>query len=74
MIKYCQEGWPQKNLIPGPVKRYVHVAAELTVQNDLLLMGNRIVIPVSLQPEMLDKLHIAHQGMHKCWQRAQQSV
>ena len=20
LIKYCQEGWPQKNLIPGPVK------------------------------------------------------
>ena len=74
LIKYCQEGWPQKNLIPGPVKPYVHVAAELTVQNDLLLRGSRIVIPVSLQPEILEKLHIAHQGIHKCWQRAQQSV
>ena len=74
LIKYCQEGWPQKNLIPGPVKSYVHVAAELTVQNDLLLRGSRIVIPVSLQPEILEKLHNAHQGIHKCRQRAQQSV
>ena len=74
LIKYCQEGWPQKNLIPGLVKPYVHVAAELTVQNDLLLRGSRIVIPVSLQPEILKKLHIAHQGIHKCRQRAQQSV
>ena len=74
LIKYCQEGWPRKNLIPGPVKPYLHVAAELTVQNDLLLRGSRIVIPVSLQPEILEKLHIAHQGIHKCRQRAQQSV
>ena len=74
LIKYCQEGWPRRNLVPGPIKPYVHVAAELTVQNDLLLRGNRIVIPVSLQPEILEKLHSAHQGVHKCRQRAQQSV
>ena len=74
LIKYCQEGWPRRNLVPGPIKPYVHVAAELTVQNDLLLGGNRIVIPVSLQPEILEKLHSAHQGVHKCRQRAQQSV
>ena len=37
LIKYCQEGWPRKNLEPGPIKLYIHVAAELTVQNDLLL-------------------------------------
>lgn len=32
------------------------------------------MIPVSLQLEMLEKLHGAHQGIHKCRQRAQQSV
>ena len=74
LIKYCLEGWPDKNLLPGPIKPYIHVAAELTVQNDLLLRGSRIVIPVSLQIEILDKLHSAHQGIHKCRQRAQQSV
>ena len=72
LIKYCQEGWPENNLVPGPVKP--HIAGELTVQNDFLLRGSRIVIPISLQLDMLEKLHSAHQGIHKCWQRAQQSV
>ena len=48
LIKYCQEGWPQKNLILGPIKPYVHVAVKLTVQNDLLLKVSRVVVPVSL--------------------------
>ena len=74
LIKYCQEGWPENNLVPGPVKPYIHVSGELIVQNDLLLRGSRIVIPISLQLDMLEKLYSAHQGIHKCQQRAQQSV
>ena len=35
-------------------RSYIHVAAELFVQNDLVLRGNRIVIPVSLQAEILE--------------------
>ena len=57
LIKYCQEGWPDKNLIPGPAKQYIHIAMELIVQNDLLLRGSTIVIPVSLQAEMFERLH-----------------
>ena len=73
LIKYCQEGCPENNLVPGPIKPYIHVSGELTVQNDLL-RGSRIVIPISLQLDMLEKLHCAHQGIHKCQQRSQQSV
>ena len=61
MLKYCQEGWPENILVPGPVKPYIHVSGELTVQNDLLLRGSRIIIPISLQLDMLEKLHSAHQ-------------
>ena len=68
LIKYC---CPENNLVPGPVKPYIHVSGELTVQNDLLLRGSRIVIPISLQLDVLEKLHSAHQGIHKCRQRAQ---
>ena len=40
----------------------------------LLLRGNRLVISQPLQPEMLQKLHVGHQGITKCCQRALQSV
>ena len=74
VIKYCKEGWPNKEMLSGPVKPYFQFADELNVQKGLLLKGSRIVIPASLQIEMLDKLHSAHQGIQKCRERAQQSI
>jgi len=73
-MKYCQNGWPDKHLVPSPIKPYVQVAGELTVHQNLLLRGSRIVIPSSLQLDVLEQLHSAHQGIQKCRQRAQQSV
>ena len=74
MHKYCKEGWPNKELPPGPLKHYFQVAGKLNVQKGLLLKGSRIVILTSLQLEMLDRLHNAHQGIQKCRQRSQQSI
>jgi len=47
---------------------------ELTVADGLILKGTRIVIPESLQPDVLKKLHYAHQGAEKCKLRAKGSV
>ena len=74
LCKYCEEGWPVKDLVPSPLKPYFQFAGEWNVQKCLLLKGSRIVIPTSMQPEMLDKLHSAQQGIQKCRQRAQQSI
>ena len=72
--KYCEEGWPMKDAIPFAVKPYFQFSGDLNVQKGLLLKGSRIVIPTSMQLEMLDRVHDAHQGIHKCRQRAQQSI
>lgn len=40
----------------------------------LILKGSRIVIPKSLQPDVLHQLHYAHQGAEKCKLRAKGSV
>ena len=55
-------------------KEYQPVKDELSVTNGLVLRGNRLVIPKSLQQEMLNKLHAGHQGITKCRQRALQSI
>lgn len=47
---------------------------ELAVANGLLLRGSRVVVPKSLQKEILEKLHAGHQGITKYWQRAKDSV
>ena len=74
VARYCLDGWPEKKKLPGPVRAYSHVSAELTVVKGLLMRGARIVIPESMRPEMLKKIHEGHQGITKCRERARQSV
>ena len=72
--KYCQSAWPCLSNLKGPVKSFAKIRQELSVNNGLLLRGNRLVIPNSLQSEILEKLHSGHQGLTKCRLRAKQSV
>ena len=53
---------------------YHAVAAELSVEDGLLLRGCRIVIPTTLRSDVLERLHTGHQGIVKCRERARQSV
>ena len=64
--QYCQEQWPDKSSLKRPYKPYTAVASELCVANDLLLRGSRLVIPPSLWPDILNKIHTGHQGITKC--------
>ena len=71
---YCQNEWPHRSKIQGLLKKFIPVKDELSVSKGLLLRGSRLVIPQSLQSEILTKLHAGHQGISKCRQRALQSV
>ena len=73
VAQYCRAGWPQKNP-KGPIKKFWMTRNELSLHNDLLLRGNRIVIPANLKQEVLHKLHEGHQGIVKCRLRAKESV
>ena len=70
--QYCQFGWPE--VLSKDIQPFQSVAAELSVENELLLKGSRIVIPTELWSEMLAKLHEGHLGITKCLARARQSV
>ena len=74
IAKYCQRGWPCISKIPQALKKFYPVAAELSVHKGLLLRGCRLVIPVSMQSDILNKLHVGHQGIRKCRERAKQAV
>uniref|UniRef100_A0A8C6M7K5 Gypsy retrotransposon integrase-like protein 1 n=1 Tax=Nothobranchius furzeri TaxID=105023 RepID=A0A8C6M7K5_NOTFU len=71
---YCKNGWPDKLKIPGPCFPYHQHAGDLTVENDPLLKGMRIVIPKRLQKDVLTRLHTGQQGIVKSRERAKQSV
>ena len=71
---YCENGWPDRQAVPGAVKPYYPVLAEISVQVGLLMRGSRIIIPASMRLSILDKIHTGHQGIGKCRERARQSV
>ena len=72
--EYCRSGWPSRQSLSGTMKLYYSVATEISVQDGLLMRGNRVVIPAALRLEMLDRLHTGHQGISKCRERARQSL
>ena len=55
-------------------KPYWEAQGDLTIGEDLLLYGGRIVVPEALQTETLQKLHQGHQGIQRCRLRTQSSV
>ena len=46
----------------------------ISIQNDLLTMGDRIIIPQTKRVEILQTLHEGHLGITKCRDRARQIV
>ena len=74
MKEFCRTSWPDNSVLKGELKSYAKVKDELSVNEGLLLRGNRLIIPISLRPEILNKLHSAHQGVVKCLERAKHSV
>ena len=49
IARYCQEGWPEKGRLHGPVKRYYPVSSEIPIINGILMRNGRIIIPSILQ-------------------------
>ena len=74
VIKYTQNGWPVKHVIKGILKKYWGEKDKLSVVDDLLLYGTRVVIPESLQYEILMKIHHGHQGIQRCRLRVSSSL
>ena len=69
--QYTISGWPSKENIDTAVKTYYHHRHEIVYNYDLLLKGQRIIIPTSIRREIRD---LTHQGIEKCKHRARQAV
>ncbi|CAI5671480.1 unnamed protein product [Oreochromis niloticus] len=67
------DGWPSCKQSCSPViQEYWNCRAELSVVDDVVFKGGKIVIPKSLRGEMLKKIHAGHLGMEKCKRRARE--
>ena len=72
--EYCTKQWPPKKLVSALILPYWNEKDSLSVCNDLLMFGSRIVVPKSLQNETLTKVHMGHQGIERCRMRVATSV
>jgi hypothetical protein len=68
-------GWPeQRQDCPVQVEPYWNHRDEMTVIDDIIFKGEKIVIPRALRSQMLDKVHIGHMGIEKCKMRARDII
>nr|XP_039271033.1 uncharacterized protein K02A2.6-like [Styela clava] len=75
LYKTVQKGWPVKRAqVSQDVVEYWNYRDEITVCENLLLKGERIIIPTKLRSNILKRVHIAHFGIEKSKSRARDSV
>lgn len=65
------EGWPlTRSDCPIEIRNFWNHRDELTVVGNIIFKGSKVVIPGSLRPQMLRKIHSSHMGVEKCLNRA----
>ncbi|CAB4035611.1 Hypothetical predicted protein [Paramuricea clavata] len=70
--KTVLSGWPDtKRETPVKINEYWHCREEISEIDGILLKNEKIIIPSSFRPEMLEKIHAGHMGTEKCKKRAQ---
>ena len=75
LLEIIQQGFPENCREMSPELRPYHrLADSLCTIDGVILMGQRIVIPASLRPSILEALHAAHQGINSMCARAIDSV
>ena len=70
-----RDGWPvsEQRCLEG-VQEYSTFKEELTLQDGLILKGERLVIPVACRNTIMERLHASHAGIQSCLRRARDSV
>ena len=68
-------GFPQhKSEVEPQIRPYWNVRDRLAVDGDLIICGQRVIVPSSLRRDVLMKLHASHQGEERTKRRARQVV
>ena len=60
--------------VPLQIRELFDAPGHLSISSDLLTYDDRIVIPVVMREEILERIHAGHQSVTKCCERAKLSV
>lgn len=58
-------GWPERKSKdwPDELKPYASRRDEITLEKECLMWGQRVIVPLKLQTEVLNKIHESHFGI-----------
>ena len=72
LLKYIRSSFPaSRSHLPIPARAFWNARLHLHERNNLVYFGDRVVIPEVLKQDVLDGLHLAHQGVTAMVLRAQ---
>ena len=64
-------GWPEKrDQCPKSVLEFWNYKDELSVNEEIIMKSERIIVPTALREEMINRIHSGHMGIEKCKSRA----
>jgi len=70
-----QQEWPKKKAdVPPAIWAYYDVCDEITIQDQFVFKGPRVVIPAVLRKEIMSRIHASHIGIEGCIWRACDSL
>ncbi|GBN08633.1 hypothetical protein AVEN_20913-1 [Araneus ventricosus] len=73
--QYWETEWPSSiDKVPKEARSYFRFRHELSVEQDLVFLNSRVVVPVSIRKSMLLLLHEAHCGVEKSKARAREVI
>ena len=68
-------GWPSKKQhLSAPLQPFWNYRDELSMADGLLLKCSRAIVPTSLRPNILHKIHQSHRGHEYCLRFARDAV
>lgn len=73
--EYCMNGWPtNKAKCDENVKFFYNKRNEIFVDDDILFLNDRIIVPVAMKKKMLEQLHESHFGIEKTKKKAKKAL
>ena len=75
LSKQVRKGWPDTKAECSPdLHPFWNIRDLITEADGIMYKSDKIIIPKSMQKEMMDVIHKAHMGMQKCKSRARLCV
>ncbi len=75
LTRIIVNGWPERMKdLPSQHREYWSCRDELSVQDGIVMKGQRVLIPECMQEDILEQLHYGHMGAEKTKLRARDCV